>query len=61
MPTRVDMQCIGCHGHLEHRLLVALKPVVQGNYEEPNGLYDMVHCANRLSLIYHYKNIIWLV
>ena len=36
---------------VDDRLLVAFKPAGQGNYEEVKGLYDMGHCANRLSVI----------
>jgi hypothetical protein len=38
--------------------LVAVKPAGQGNYEEMERLYDVCHCANRLSVIFIDNNII---
>ncbi len=43
------------------RLLMAVKPAGQGNYEEVEGLYDMGHCTNRLSIIFFDNNIIQFV
>ena len=42
----------------------SLTPIIaagQGNDEEVEGLCDMGHCANRLSVIFFDKNIIRLV
>jgi hypothetical protein len=41
--------------------LLAVKPTGQRDYEEVEGLYDMGHCAHRLSVILSDINIIWLV
>jgi hypothetical protein len=41
--------------------LVTVKPTGQGDYEEVEGLYDMGHCTNRLSIILCDNNIIRLV
>jgi hypothetical protein len=43
---------------IDDRLLVAIKLAGQGNYEEMEGLYDMGHCQNRLSVILFVNNII---
>ena len=36
----------------------AVNPAGQGNYEEVEGLYDMGHCANKLSVTLSDNNII---
>ena len=46
---------------VDDRLLVAIKPAGQGNYEEMERLYDVCHCTNRLSVILFDNNIIQLV
>jgi len=46
---------------VDDRLLVAIKPACQGNYEEMERLYDVCHCTNRISVIFSDNNIIRLV
>ena len=31
---------------VDDRLLAAVKPTGQGDYEEVEGLFDVIHCAN---------------
>jgi len=46
---------------VDDRLLMAIKPACQGNYEEMERLYDVCHCTNRLSVILIDNNIIQFI
>jgi hypothetical protein len=45
---------------VDDRLLMAVKPTGQCDYEEVEELYNVIHCANRLSVIFFDNNIILL-
>ena len=46
---------------IDERLLLAVMPAGQRDYEEAEGLYDRGHCPNRLAAILSDNNIIRLV
>ncbi|MFV2058061.1 MAG: hypothetical protein ACC707_16470 [Thiohalomonadales bacterium] len=46
---------------VDDRLLVAVNPAGQGNYEEMEGLYDIGHRTNKLSVILSDNNIVRFV
>ena len=43
---------------VDDRLLLTVKPAGQGDYQQMEGLYDVVHCPNRLSVILFDNNTI---
>ena len=46
---------------IDDRLLLAVKPAGQHDYEEVEGVYDRGHCPNRIASIFSDNNILRLV